>query len=79
MTTHVQRRALLAAALGFMQLDRWNEPKPRAPLEPVEDRHDGRQSADPEGGLPHTPLLDGMFPDGSCLAETAAGKLTRDQ
>jgi hypothetical protein len=23
-----QRRALLTAALGFMQLDRWNEPKP---------------------------------------------------
>jgi hypothetical protein len=23
-----RRRALLTAALGFMQLDRWNEPKP---------------------------------------------------
>ena len=26
------RRALLTAALGFMQLDRWNEPKPKPPV-----------------------------------------------
>jgi hypothetical protein len=30
MTSLDQRRALLTAALGFMQLDRWNEPKPPA-------------------------------------------------
>jgi hypothetical protein len=30
MSSLEQRRALLTAALGFMQLDHWNEPKPVA-------------------------------------------------